>query len=142
MEVAEAPSGPGPPWHDLLAFDRNFLNPGHPKPGVSCMGFVATRATGSITLTLGPCDGRTMQRGGTSSIHAQLAAATRAAFHEEGELSAVIKVRQCFPGIIDYAQARACVRTTAGWRHPAPAAPCSVVPLRSGKGRQRSSPGL
>jgi len=69
------------------------------------------------------------------------AAAIRAAFHEEGELSAIIELRQRFPGITDHAQARACARTIAGWR-PLPAAPCSVVPLRPGKGRRRSSPGF
>ena len=50
------------------------------------------------------------------------AAAIRAAFHEEGELSAVIELRQRFPGITDHAQARACARTIAGWQ-PLPAAP-------------------
>ncbi len=69
------------------------------------------------------------------------AAAIRAAFHEEGELSAIIELRQRFPGITDHAQARACARTIAGWR-PLPAAPCSVVPLRPDKGRRRSSPGF
>ena len=39
------------------------------------------------------------------------AAAIRAAFHEEGELSAIIELRQRFPGITDHAQARACART-------------------------------
>ena len=69
------------------------------------------------------------------------AAAIRAAFHEEGELSAVIELRQRFPGITDHAQARACVRTIANWQPP-PAAPCPVVPLRPGKGRRRSTPGF
>jgi hypothetical protein len=59
------------------------------------------------------------------------AAAIRAAFHEEGELSAIIELRQRFPGI-DYAKARACARTIAGWQ-PASAAPCPVMPLRPGK---------
>ena len=61
------------------------------------------------------------------------AAAIRAAFHEEGELSAIIELRQRFPGI-DHAQARACARTIAGWTPP-PAAPCPVVPLRPGRDR-------
>ena len=69
------------------------------------------------------------------------AAAIRAAFHEEGELSAIIELRQRFPGITDHAQARACARTIAGWQPP-PATPCPVVPLRPGKGRRRSSPGF
>ena len=61
------------------------------------------------------------------------AAAIRAAFHEEGELSAIIELRQRFPGI-DHAKARACARTIAGWTPP-PAAPCPVVPLGPGGGR-------
>ena len=63
------------------------------------------------------------------------AAAIRTAFHEEGELSAVIELRRRFPGIADHAEARACARTIAGWHQPAPAAPCPVVPLRPGKRR-------
>ncbi len=62
------------------------------------------------------------------------AAAIRAAFHEEGELSAIIELRQRFPGITGHAQARACVRTIAGWQ-PAPATSCPVVPLRAVKDR-------
>ena len=70
------------------------------------------------------------------------AAAIRAAFHEEGELSAIIELRQRFPGITDHAKARACARTIAGW-HPPLAAPCLVVPLRPGKSRlERPSPTL
>ena len=60
------------------------------------------------------------------------AAAIRAAFHEEGELSAVIELRRRFPGI-DHAQARACARTIAGWTPPA--APCPAVPPRPGGNR-------
>ncbi len=62
------------------------------------------------------------------------AAAIRTAFHEEGELSAVIELRRRFPGIAAPAEARACARTIAGWQ-PAPAASCPVVPLRPDKGR-------
>ena len=69
------------------------------------------------------------------------AAAIRTAFHEEGELSAIIELRQRFPGITDHARARACVRTIAGWQPP-PAVPCPMVPLRPGKGRRRRSPGF
>ena len=60
-------------------------------------------------------------------------AAIRAAFYEEGELSAVIELRQRFPGV-DHAKARACARTIAGWTLP-PAIPCPMVPLRPGKDR-------
>ena len=54
------------------------------------------------------------------------AAAIRAAFHEKGELSAVIGLRRRFPGIADHAEARACGRTIAGWHQPPPARPCPV----------------
>lgn len=69
------------------------------------------------------------------------AAAIRAVFHEEGELSAIIELRQRFPGITDHAQARACVRTIAGWQPP-PVALCPVMPLRPGRRRWRSSRGV
>ena len=69
------------------------------------------------------------------------AAAIRTAFHEEGELSVIIELRQRFPGITDHAKARACARTIAGWQPPS-AVPRPVVPLRPGKGRRRSSPGF
>ena len=51
------------------------------------------------------------------------AAAIRAAFDQGGELSAVVELRRRFPGIADTMQARACVRSIAGWK------PLSV-PLR------------
>jgi hypothetical protein len=43
------------------------------------------------------------------------AAAIRAIFDEEGELSAAIELRRRFPGVIDNMKARACARTIAGW---------------------------
>ena len=60
------------------------------------------------------------------------AAAIHTAFHQEGELSAIIELRHRFPGITDHAKARACARTIAGWQ-PTPAMPCPVVPLRPAK---------
>jgi len=48
------------------------------------------------------------------------AAAIRAIFDEEGELSAAIELRRRFPGVIDNMKARACARTIAGWA-PLPA---------------------
>ena len=57
------------------------------------------------------------------------AAAIRAIFSREGELSAAIELRRRFPGITDNAKARAHVRTIAGWK-PLPSPPCSVIPLR------------
>ena len=68
------------------------------------------------------------------------AAAIRAAFHEEGELSAIIELRQRFPGVTDHAQARACVRTIARWRPPPATLGPVVVPLRPAKRRRRNSP--
>ena len=44
------------------------------------------------------------------------AAAIRAVFEQEGELSAAIELRRLFPGITDNAKARAHVRTIAGWQ--------------------------
>jgi hypothetical protein len=43
------------------------------------------------------------------------AAAIRAAFERDGELSATVEVRRLFPGITDNAEARECARTIAGW---------------------------
>ena len=48
------------------------------------------------------------------------AAAIRAVFNEEGELSAVIELRRRFPGVTDNAKARTCARSIAGWT-PLPA---------------------
>lgn len=63
------------------------------------------------------------------------AAAIRTVLPEESELSAVIELRRRFPGIAGHAEARACVRTIAGWHQPPPARPCAVVPLHPGKRR-------
>jgi hypothetical protein len=57
------------------------------------------------------------------------AAAIRAAYEQEGELSATIEVRRLFPGITDNAAARECARTIAGWK-PLPGAACQITPLR------------
>ena len=61
------------------------------------------------------------------------AAAIRAAFDQDGELSAAIELRRRFPGIADNAHARACVRNIVSWT-PLPPAPCTVTRLRPGKG--------
>ena len=53
------------------------------------------------------------------------AAAIRAVFDQEGELSAAIELRRRFPGITDNAKARACARTIAGWKAP----PVPVSPV-------------
>ncbi len=60
------------------------------------------------------------------------AAAIRAVFDQEGELSAAIELRRRFPGVTDNAKARACARTIAGWA-PLPTRPCTVTRLRSRK---------
>jgi hypothetical protein len=44
------------------------------------------------------------------------AAAIRAIFEQEGELSAAIEVRRLFPGVNDNAKARACAQSIAGWK--------------------------
>jgi len=52
------------------------------------------------------------------------AAAIHAAYDQDGELSAVVELRRRFPGIVDSAHARACVRSIAGWSAlPAPSLP-------------------
>jgi hypothetical protein len=59
------------------------------------------------------------------------AAAIRAIFAQEGELSAAIEVRRLFPGITDNAQARACARTIAGWKPlPVPGGSVTRLPAR------------
>ena len=47
------------------------------------------------------------------------AAMIRATYEQRGEFSAAVELRQLFPGIMDNAQARLCVRTIAG-RRPLP----------------------
>ena len=52
------------------------------------------------------------------------AAAIRAAFDQDGELSAAIELRRRFPGITDNDHARACVWSIVGWSAlPAPSRP-------------------
>jgi hypothetical protein len=65
------------------------------------------------------------------------AAAIRAVFEQEGELSAAIEVRRLFPGITDNAKARLHARTIAGWMS-LPAPERSVTQLQPRK--ERSSP--
>jgi hypothetical protein len=48
-------------------------------------------------------------------ISEEVAAAIRAAFHEDGELAAAVELRRRFPGITDTVKARECARTIAGW---------------------------
>ncbi len=57
------------------------------------------------------------------------AAAIRAAYEQDGEMSAAIELRRRFPGIIDNAKARDCARAIAGWT-PQPEPPTKVVRLK------------
>jgi hypothetical protein len=61
------------------------------------------------------------------------AAAIRAVFDQQGELSAAVELRRLFPAIIDNAQAQECARTIAAWK-PLPVMPRSVR-LRSSNTR-------
>jgi hypothetical protein len=54
------------------------------------------------------------------------AAAIRAIYEQEGELSAAIELRRRFRGITDNAKAREHVRAIAGWK-PLPPMPAKVV---------------
>ena len=56
------------------------------------------------------------------------AAAIRAIFNEEGELSAAIELRRLFPGVGDNTKARACARIIAGWT-PLPARQSTMTRL-------------
>jgi hypothetical protein len=58
------------------------------------------------------------------------AAAIRAVFNQEGELSAAIELRRRFPGITNNAEARACARTIAAWTL-LPAEPRPATRLRA-----------
>ncbi len=60
------------------------------------------------------------------------AAAIRAIYDRDGELSAAIELRRRFPGLTDNAKAREWVRTIAGWK------PLPVMPQRSARGRPGS----
>ena len=68
------------------------------------------------------------------TVSDQDAAAIRAAFHDEGELSAIIEIRRRYPGVGDRDQARECVRTIAGWEPlPGPSATVTqLVPRKRG----------
>jgi hypothetical protein len=61
------------------------------------------------------------------------AAAIRAIYDQEGELSAAIELRRRFRGITDNAKARECVRMIAGWKPPLPLNPATVVRLRAAR---------
>jgi hypothetical protein len=60
------------------------------------------------------------------------AAAIRATFNQEGELSAAIELRRRFPGITDNTKARECAQSIARWM-PLSAHPCPVPRLRPRK---------
>jgi hypothetical protein len=60
------------------------------------------------------------------------AAAIRAVFNQEGEVSAAIELRRRFPGVADNAKARACVRSIVRWT-PLPTQPGPVTRLRPRK---------
>ena len=60
------------------------------------------------------------------------AAAIRAVYEQDGELSAAIEVRRRFLGITDNEKARQCARSIAGWA-PLAKPPATVTPLRPRK---------
>jgi hypothetical protein len=61
------------------------------------------------------------------------AATIRAAFEQQGELSAAVEVRRLFPGVADMTEARECARAIAAWK-PLPVKPAGAlgrrVPIR------------
>ena len=62
------------------------------------------------------------------------AEAIRRAYNESGELSAMVELRRHFPGIMDNANARLCVRIIAGWQ------PLPAMSLKKGGKRRTRSP--
>jgi hypothetical protein len=64
------------------------------------------------------------------------AAAIRAVFFEEGELTATIDLRRMFPGITDNVQARLHARVIAGWE-PSPPNPAAGAVLQLRRRRQQ-----
>jgi len=92
---------------------------------------------------------RRLLHGGTMfCVDEATAKVTRRVFDEEGELSAVIELRQHFPLITDNARRRECVRIIAGWRPvPPPAQAESKVvrlkprrrPTRAGRPEMRAA---
>ena len=54
------------------------------------------------------------------------ATAIRDAFHQRGELSAVIELRRLFPGITDTTKERECVRIIAGGKPLKPRRPARI----------------
>ena len=64
------------------------------------------------------------------AVDEQTAEAIRRAFNENGELAAVVELRRHFPLIEDNEQARACVRTIAGWKPLPPKPPRARRPRR------------
>jgi hypothetical protein len=60
----------------------------------------------------------------------ETAEAIRRTFNDSGELAAVVELRRHFPLIQDNEQARACVRTIAGWKPLPPKSPRARRPRR------------
>jgi hypothetical protein len=67
------------------------------------------------------------------------AAAIRAVYEQDGELSAAIELRRRFLGITDNALAREHVRMIAGWKPPLSPMPGKVVRLRPRKETAKST---
>jgi hypothetical protein len=100
-----------------------------PGLGVSPSSLLATGLSSPKPhAALAGCGARRHARGMFVVTEAD-AAAIRAIFHQEGELSAAIELRRRFPGIADNTTARVCARSIAGWT-PLSAQPCTVTRLR------------
>jgi hypothetical protein len=55
----------------------------------------------------------TLARAVTAFLHVF---STYPVYEQRGEFSAAVELRRLFPAVTDTAQARACVRTIAGWK--------------------------
>ena len=100
--------------------EQSFFDPGAKlSQGYGCAAF-ALPATPAHPLAM-------------FSVTQAEATAIRDAFHERGELSAVIELRRLFPGVTDHRQARECVRMIAGWGLSEPDQPKSDMDRDRGR---------
>ena len=93
--------------------------------GVLLAGTVAPPIAPSSTLNCLPRHGSRSHAPVMFCVSEEEAAAIRTEFEQCGELSAVVELRRLFPGVINIAWARECVRTIADWQ-PLPVPPSAV----------------
>jgi len=91
-------------WQHELSVGRRKPMRARPGPGLA---LVALPATPKLNCMF--------------TVDEPTAEAIRRAWHEGGELSAIVEFQRRFPLISDHAKARECVRIIAGWKPLPPA---------------------